>query len=58
MGEKKKIFHGMEPREAVAEMTEALKELLPLLDEDERIHFFMNLVGESSEDNVSSMVHL
>jgi hypothetical protein len=58
MGEMERIIDGMEPKEAVAEMTEALKKLLPLLDEDERIRFFMNLVGESSGDNVSSMVHL
>jgi len=58
MEEMKKIIDGMEPREAVAKMTDALKRLLPMLDEDERIHFFMNLVGESGEDNVSSMVHL
>ncbi len=58
MGEKERIFDGMEPREAVAEITNTLKRLLPLLDEDERIHFFTNLVGESGGDKVSSMVHL
>ena len=58
MGGMEKIIDGMEPKEAVWEMTEGLKRLLPILDENERIHFFMNLVGESSEDTVSSMVHL
>ncbi len=58
MEEMEKIIEAMEPEEAVAKMTETLKGLLPLLDEDARIKFFMNLVGESSEDNVSSMVHL
>ncbi len=58
MGEKKKTFDGMEPGKAVVEMTRALKRLLPLVDEDERIQFFRDLTGESGADNVSSMVHL
>ncbi len=56
--EEKEIFDGMEPKEAVSEMARVLKRLLPVLDEDERIHFFRDLVGESGADNVSSMVHL
>lgn len=48
----------MEPWEAVAQMGEALKRLLPILDEEDRIGFVMNLVGDSGGDKLSSMVHL
>ena len=48
----------MEPGEAVAQMGEALKRLLPILDEEDRIGFVMNLVGDSGGDKLSSMVHL
>ena len=54
----KKVTERMEPREAVAQMGEALKRLLPILDEEDRIGFVMNLVGDSGGDKLSSMVHL
>ena len=34
------------------------KDLFPLLDEDARTRFVMNLVGDSGDDKVSSLVHL
>ena len=48
----------MEPGEAVAEMGAALKRLFPILDEEDRTRFVMNLVGDSGGDKLSSMVHL
>lgn len=57
-GDVKKVTERMEPREAVAQMGEALKRLLPILDEEDRIGFVMNLVGDSGGDKLSSMVHL
>jgi hypothetical protein len=48
----------MAPEEAAAEMGEAIKRLLPILDEQERTRFVMNLVGDSGGDKLSSMVHL
>jgi len=57
-GDVKKVTERMEPREAVAQMGEALKRLFPILDEEDRIGFVMNLVGDSGGDKLSSMVHL
>jgi len=48
----------MDPKEATAEMAMALKRIFPLLDEEDRTRFVMNLVGESEGDKVASMVHL
>ncbi len=57
-GDVEKVIDRMEPGEAVAEMGEALKRLLPILDEEDRTRFVMNLVGDSGGDKLSSMVHL
>ena len=57
-GDVKKVIDRMAPREAVAEMGEALKRLLPILDEQDRTRFVMNVVGDSGGDKLSSMVHL
>lgn len=52
-----KIIEKMDPLEAVAEMAIALRRLLPILDDDARTAFVMNLMDDSPEDKVSSMVH-
>jgi hypothetical protein len=57
-GDVKKVIDQMAPGEAVAEMGEALRRLLPILDEEDRTRFVMNLVGDSGGDKLSSMVHL
>jgi dsRNA-specific ribonuclease len=58
MGEIQKMIDHLEPGDAAAEIAEALKKLFPLLDEEDRTQFVMNLVGESSGDKIASMVHL
>jgi hypothetical protein len=52
------IVNGMDPEEAAAEIALAMKKLFTLLGEEARIKFVMNLVGDSGEDKVGSMVHL
>ena len=52
------IVNGMDPEEAAAEIALAMKKLFVLLGEEARIKFVMNLVGDSGEDKVGSMVHL
>jgi hypothetical protein len=52
------IVNGMDPEEAAAEMAHAMKKLFPLLGDEARIKFVINLVGDSGEDKVGSMVHL
>ena len=58
MGKILEIVNHMDPKTALTEMAAALKGLLPLLDEETRSNFVMNLIGESGSDKVSSMVHL
>ena len=48
----------MDPEEALTEMAKGLKTLFPLLDEEARTRFLMELTGESQGDKVSSLVHL
>jgi hypothetical protein len=52
------IVDSMEPEEAAAELAVVVKKLFPLLGEEARLNFVMNLVGESGEDKLASMVHL
>jgi hypothetical protein len=53
-----KVVESMEPGEALAEMARALKVLFSGLDEEARVRFLMDLIGESQDDKVSSLVHL
>ena len=58
MNEIEKIFSRMDPQDAADQAAIALKQLLPLLGEEGRTRFIMNLLGETGEDKISSMVHL
>ena len=48
----------MTPEKALAEITAALKKLLPLVTDEDRLDFVVNLIGGASDDQVASMVHL
>jgi hypothetical protein len=52
------LVNNMEPREAASALAFAIKDLFPLLNEDTRIKFVMNLIGDSGDDKVSNLVHL
>ena len=52
------LVKSMDPEEAAAAIAFVMKKLFPLLDESARIKFVMNLVGDSGEDEVASLVHL
>jgi hypothetical protein len=52
------LVNNMEPKEAASALTFVIKDLFPLLDEDTRIKFVMDLIGDSGDDKVSSLVHL
>jgi hypothetical protein len=52
------LVNNMEPQEAASALSFLLKGLFPLLDEDARIRFVMNLIGDSGDDKVTSLVHL
>jgi hypothetical protein len=53
-----KTISRMDPEEAMAEIAKALRALFSVLGEDARIHFLLELVGESRGDKISSLVHL
>ncbi len=53
-----KIVNSMGPEEAASAIGLVMKNLFPLLDEEARLKFVMNLVGEPAEDKVASLVHL
>ena len=48
----------MTPEKALTEIGAALKKLLPLMTEEVRLDFVVNLIGGASDDQVASMVHL
>jgi len=58
MNEIEKILNSFDPEDAATQTAAALKQLLPLLGEEGRNRFIMDLLGETGEDKISSMVHL
>ncbi len=48
----------MEPEEAVSALSIVVKRQLPLVEEDKRIKFVLDLVGEPSDEKLASLVHL
>ena len=53
-----KLIDRMDPETALKAMGEALKTIFPVVSEEARGRFLLQLVGESQADKVSSMVHL
>jgi hypothetical protein len=54
----REILEGMDPDQALSEIAGVLKKILPLVTEEERLNFVVNLIGGESSDKVASMVHL
>ena len=52
------ILDAMDPEAALATLARAAKKLLSHLDEEARLRFLVNLLGEAADDKVGSMVHL
>jgi hypothetical protein len=52
------ILEGMDPAQALHEIAGALKKILSLVTEEDRLNFVVNLIGGASDDKVASMVHL
>jgi hypothetical protein len=48
----------MTPEKALIEIGAALKNILPLVTDEDRLNFVVNLIGGASDDQVASMVHL
>ena len=58
MNDIEKTIDSLDPEVAARQAAVALKKLLPLLGEEGRTRFIMDLLGETGEDKISSMVHL
>jgi len=58
MNEILQIISNMDPEEAASQTAVALKQLMPLLGDEERAQFIMDIIGDNGRDKVSSMVHL
>jgi hypothetical protein len=48
----------MTPEKALTEIGVALNKILPLVTDEDRLNFVVNLIGGTSDDKVASMVHL
>ena len=53
-----RIVDNLEPKEALKEMAGIIKKLFSLLDEQARLDFVVDLIGDAGSDKVSSLVHL
>ena len=53
-----RLVSRMEPQHALAQISSALKALFAALGEEARSQFLWELIGESRDDKVSSLVHL
>ena len=49
---------GLAPAEALLAIAGALKKILLLVTEEDRLDFVVNLIGGAGDDKVASMVHL
>ena len=60
MGNKplQQIIDQLAPEEALKEMSSIIKKLFPLIEEQARLDFVMNLIGDADTDKISSLVHL
>jgi hypothetical protein len=54
----KEGWERMAPGKALGEMAAALKAILPVVTEEERLNFVVQLIGGAGDDRVASMVHL
>jgi hypothetical protein len=52
------MIQRMDPEKVLNEIGKALKSHFSVVTEDSRSRFLLNLVGESQNDKVSSLVHL
>ena len=58
MTELQRTLDAREPEEALTVLAEALTTLLPILEEEARLRFLLDLVEERHGDKLTSMVHL
>jgi hypothetical protein len=52
------LLESLDPEQALAAVTGALKKIFPILGDETRLRFLADLLGDTGSDKVSSMVHL
>ena len=52
------LLEQMEPAEALAKLTPAIKNIFAHLDEEARVRLVTELIGDGGEDKIASMVNL
>ncbi len=52
------LIRDLEPEQALDALSEPLREVLSRLEDEHRVRFVLNLLGQGDEDKISSMVHL
>ena len=58
MAEIQELVKRLAPAQALREVAGALKKILPLVTDEDRLDFMVNLIGGAADDKVASMVHL
>jgi hypothetical protein len=58
MADIQKLLESMDPSQALPELAGVLKKNLPLVTDEDRLNFMVNLTGGESSDKVASLVHL
>ena len=52
------LMEALDPEEALAQISQAVKKLWTVVEEEARLNFVNSLVGDLPEDRVGSLVHL
>jgi predicted fused transcriptional regulator/phosphomethylpyrimidine kinase len=58
MKEIQQLLEQLEPAEALAKLIPAVKKNLAHLDEEARIRFVTDMIGDGGQDKIASMVNL
>jgi hypothetical protein len=52
------LIESLDPEEALAAVARAVKNLFPLISQEARLQFVVDLIGEGDHEKVTSLVHL
>ena len=53
-----KVLEGKEPRQALATLAGVIKKLFPLVEQQDRLDFVMQLMSDGGNDKIAGMVNL
>nr|WP_291322952.1 hypothetical protein [Desulfonatronospira sp.] len=52
------LIRDLEPEQALDALSGPLRDILSRLEDEQRVRFVLQLLGQGDEDKISSMVHL